>query len=189
MEMENLVKSLCSQIDKLNEEVKALKRENKRLREENEDDDEIQVIESTPPAPASKKIKREVDQHWIVSRYVRMVLGVKDRLSNHQFQEIGRVTAMLFRAYYRCGDNFANLGRCNAPLKKALLPKVIGPSNRLTQQYEDSDCHLIEKAYKIVVDYNKTFDQVYKIFMLRADWHRIDALLKGPVTPALLGWK
>lgn len=184
MEMENLVKSLCSQIDKLNEEVKALKRENKRLREKSkdDDDDEIQVIESTP-----KRIKREVDQHWIVSRYVRMVLG--DRLSNHQYQEIGRVAAMLFRAYYRCSDNFANLGRCNGPLKKAFLPKVIGPSNRSAQQYEDSDCHLIEKAYKIVVDCDMTFDQVYKIFMKRADWHRIDALLKGPVTPALLAWK
>jgi len=188
MEMENLVKSLCSQIDKLNEEVKALKRENKRLREDNEDD-EIQVIESTPPAPAPKKIKREVDQHWIVSRYIRMVLGIKDRISNHQLQEIGRVTAMLFRAYYRCSDNFSNLGRCNATLRKAFLPKVIGPSNWLTQQYEDSDCHLIEKAYTIVIRYNKTSDQVYKIFMLRADWHHIDALLKGPVTPVLLEWK
>ena len=181
--MENLVKSLFSQIDKLNEEVKALKRENKRLREksEDDDDDEIQVIESTP-----KRIKREVDQHWIVSRYIRMVIGKGLTLSQHQ--DIGKVTKMLFRACYRCSDNSANLSKCNPPLTKDFLPAVMNAWGKKVQQYEDSDCHLIERSYRLVVCHNRSPQQVLQMF-ISTDWHRIDKALGGSATriDALLG--
>lgn len=180
-EIEDLVKSLFSQIDKLNKEVKALKRENKRLRES----DDIQVIESTP-----KRIKREADQHWkhwIVSRYCRTVLGKK--LTLRESQDIGGITALLYRAYYRCRDSKANLLRSsNALLTKSFLPKVMGPSGEQAQQYEDSDCHLIKKAYTIFMDYNKTPKQLFGLFT-EIDWNEIDKILEGQVTPALLGWK
>lgn len=180
-EIEDLVKSLFSQIDKLNKEVKALTRENKRLRES----DDIQVIESTP-----KRIKREADQHWkhwIVSSYCRTVLGKK--LTLRESQDIGGITALLYRAYYRYRDSKANLLRSsNAPLTKSFLPKVMGPSGEQAQQYEDSDCHLIKKAYTIFMDHNKTPKQLLDLF-IDIDWHEIDKILEGQVTPALLEWK
>lgn len=163
------------EIERLERKLKQLKdRKRKRLRSE-----EIQSpprlapahrlpVAPPPPAlsividsesdPESEESETETESEIVCSsrftvyKYVSTFLTPNsERLSRDESVRVGRIASILYRARYSPFKSLAALNDRNARLTKP-FHKIEGASGFPTNAYDDSDTHLIEKAYFLATD-------------------------------------